>query len=105
VDGLLRDKTRKPGKPTIATEKLRVRLSGFDAICRMVERGIGFGVIPEAAARRCGKSMAIRAVPLTDAWVPRHLTICARRLDELSAHARQLIEHLKASGDEVSRAQ
>jgi DNA-binding transcriptional LysR family regulator len=83
--------------------KLRVRLSSFDAVCRMVEHGVGLGVIPEAAARRCRRSMAIRTVRLTDAWALRHLTVCVRRFDELPAHARQLIEHLRARGDERPR--
>src|SRR5262245_15497224 len=33
--------------------KLRVRLSNFDSIARMVENGIGVAVLPERAARRC----------------------------------------------------
>ena len=74
--------------------KLRVRLGGFDAVCRMVEQGVGLAVVPETAARRCRRSMAIRAVPLSDPWALRHLTICVRRLDALPAHARRLVEHL-----------
>jgi len=74
--------------------KLRVRLGGFDAVCRMVEQGVGLAVVPETAARRCRRSMAIRAVPLSDPWALRHLAICVRRLDALPAHARRLVEHL-----------
>lgn len=77
--------------------KLRVRLRGFDAICRMVEQGVGVSVIPETAARRCRKSMAIEVVRLSDPWTLRQLTICTRGLAELPAHARQLIEHLRVS--------
>ena len=75
--------------------KLRVRLSGFDAICGMVEHGVGVAVIPESAARYHRRS-AIRVVHLTDAWALRKLMICVRRFDELSEHAKHLIEHLKA---------
>jgi DNA-binding transcriptional LysR family regulator len=75
--------------------KLRVRLSGFDAICRMVEHGAGVAVIPEAATRFRRRS-AIKVVQLTDAWALRNLLICVRRFDELSDHAKQLVEHLKA---------
>jgi DNA-binding transcriptional LysR family regulator len=75
--------------------RLRVRLGGFDAICRLVEQGVGLGIVPEAAARRCRRSMRIRAVPLSDPWARRQLTICVRRLDDLPPHARQLIEHLR----------
>ena len=83
--------------------KLRVRLRGFEAVCRMVEQGVGLAVVPESAARRCRRSMAIRTVRLTDAWAHRNLTICVRQLDALPAHARRLIEHLRATGDGEAR--
>jgi DNA-binding transcriptional LysR family regulator len=72
----------------------RLRLRGFDAICRLVERGAGVAVVPEAAARRCRRSMAIRALPLSDGWADRRLVICVRRLDALPHHPRRLVEHL-----------
>jgi molybdate transport repressor ModE-like protein len=76
--------------------KLRVRLTGFDAICRLVETGIGLAAVPEAAARRCSRTMSIRVIPLTDPWALRHLTICVRRLASLPSHAQRLVEHLSA---------
>ncbi|MGF2531236.1 LysR substrate-binding domain-containing protein, partial [Ralstonia pseudosolanacearum] len=75
--------------------KYRVRLRSFDAVCRMVERSVGVGVIPEHAAIRLQRSMGIRRVGLTDAWATRLLRICVRRFDDLPAYARQLIEHLR----------
>jgi DNA-binding transcriptional LysR family regulator len=83
--------------------KLRVRLSGFDAICRMVEHGAGVAVIPETATRFRRRS-AIKVVQLTDAWALRTLVICVRRFDELSEHARHLVEHLKAQHPVSRRA-
>ncbi|MGN6262557.1 MAG: LysR substrate-binding domain-containing protein [Ralstonia sp.] len=75
--------------------KYRVRLRSFDAVCRMVERNVGVGVIPEHAAIRLQRSMGIRRVRLTDAWATRLLRICVRHFDELPVFARQLIEHLR----------
>jgi len=75
--------------------KYRVRLRSFDAVCRMVERNVGVGVIPEHAAIRLQRSMAIRRVRLTDAWATRLLRICVRHFDDLPVFARQLIEHLR----------
>jgi DNA-binding transcriptional LysR family regulator len=74
----------------------RVRQRSFDAVCRMVEHGVGIGVIPDTAARRCQRSMAIRRIRLTDAWAVRRLTICVRRFDELPAYAKRLIEQIRA---------
>ena len=76
--------------------KLRVRLVGFDAVCRMVEAGIGIAVVPDVAARRCRRIMAIQIVPLSDLWALRHLTICVRNLKSLPSHAQRLVEHLSA---------
>lgn len=75
--------------------RTRVRLQSFSAVCGMVERDIGIAVIPETAARRCQKSMAIKRVRLADAWATRQLTLCMRRFVELSPYARQLVEHLR----------
>ena len=76
--------------------KLRARVRGFEAICRMVAEGVGLGIVPDTAARRCRRTMAFQAVPLSDAWSLRHLTICVKQLETLPAHARALVEHLRA---------
>ena len=76
------------------TLKLRVQLSGFDAICRMVEHGVGIAVVPETATR-FRRRRAITVVRLTDAWALRKLMLCVRRFDDLSDQAKQLIDHLK----------
>jgi|EndMetStandDraft_3_1072993.scaffolds.fasta_scaffold43485_3 molybdate transport repressor ModE-like protein len=75
--------------------KLRIRLNGFDSICRMVENNIGLAILPGAAARRCQKSMAIRIVALTDAWALRHFAVCVRSLKALPAHAQRLVGFLR----------
>lgn len=77
--------------------RLRVRLTGFDAMCRLVEDGAGLAVVPEAAAARCRRSMAIKTVRLRDSWSVRQLRICVRQPAALPAHARRLLEHLKKS--------
>jgi DNA-binding transcriptional LysR family regulator len=74
--------------------RMRIRLRSFDAICRMVEQGIGISVIPEASAKRCRQTMDIHVIPLSDSWSVRQLTICVRRFDDLPRHAKQLIETL-----------
>jgi DNA-binding transcriptional LysR family regulator len=81
--------------------KLRVRLNSFDAVCRMVENGVGIAVIPETAARRCRQSMAIRIARLIDPWSLRRLTVCVRSLDALSVHAQRLVEHLRQQGSKA----
>ena len=77
--------------------KLRVRLPGFEAVCRAVETGIGVAVVSRVAAERCRQSMAIKLIALSDPWALRHLRICTRDLATLPAHAQWLVEHLRRS--------
>ncbi len=84
--------------------RLRLRLPGFDAVCRVVGSGVGLAVIPATAARRCRRSMPIRIIPLADAWAPRRLTICVRSLRALPVHAQRLVMHLSGLGGAVITA-
>jgi DNA-binding transcriptional LysR family regulator len=90
----LADKASRIGRPL----KLRVQLRSFDAVCRLVERNAGIGIVPETTVRWAERSMAIKAVDLTDTWALRDLTICVRDVTQLSSFARQLVEHMKGSG-------
>jgi DNA-binding transcriptional LysR family regulator len=82
--------------PTGQPLRLRVQLRSFDAVCRLVECNVGIGIVPQTTARRVARTMAIAAVPLTDAWAVRELAICIRRFEELPPYARQLVEHLRS---------
>ncbi|MEE1656765.1 LysR substrate-binding domain-containing protein [Microvirga sp. CF3062] len=87
----LAGKASRTGKPI----RLRVQLRSFDAVCRMVEAGVGLGIVPETTAHRAARTMAIGTVDLEDHWAARDLTLCIRSLKELPASARQLVEHLR----------
>jgi DNA-binding transcriptional LysR family regulator len=87
----LASKAMRIGRPL----RLRVQLRSFDAVCRLVERNVGIGIVPETTAHRVAKTMAIAVVPLTDAWAVRELTICIRSMNDLPLYARQLVEHLR----------
>lgn len=76
--------------------RLRVQLRSFDAVCRLVECGVGVGVVPQTTALRASKTMALGVVALTDDWALRDLTICVRALDDLRPYARELVESLRA---------
>ena len=91
VQRFLADKAGRIGKPL----RLRVQLRSFDAVCRMVEAGVGLGVVPETTAERAARTMAIAAIRLADPWALRDLKICIRDLEELPPSARQLVEHLR----------
>ena len=80
------------GKPL----KLRIQLSSFDAMCRMIGAGVGVGIVPESAARRNQVSTGITLVKLTDAWSVRERFILVRHRDALPRYAESLIQTLCA---------
>jgi DNA-binding transcriptional LysR family regulator len=84
-------KAAREGRPLRA----RIQLRSFDAVCRMVEAGVGLGIVPETTALRAARTMAITLVDLKDPWALRDLTICIRDLEGLAPSARQLVEHLR----------
>jgi DNA-binding transcriptional LysR family regulator len=88
----LAEKAAPSGQPL----RLRVQLRSFDAVCRLVERNVGVGIVPETTARWAAKAMAIKAVELTDPWALRDLTICVRDYAALPPYARQLVDHMRA---------
>jgi DNA-binding transcriptional LysR family regulator len=75
--------------------RLRVQLRSFDAVCRMVECGVGVGVVPQTTAARAAKTMALCVVELTDDWALRELTIVVRAAEELRPYARELVDSLR----------
>jgi len=87
----LAGKAARIGRPL----RLRVQLRSFDAVCRMVEAGVGLGIVPETTAQRASRTMTIATVALEDAWAARDLTLCIRSLKDLPSSARQLVEHLR----------
>jgi DNA-binding transcriptional LysR family regulator len=74
---------------------VRARLRDFDTICQMVAGGVGIAVVPEAAARRCARTMPIAALTLRDAFANRKLVICARSFKALPRPAKLLVDHLR----------
>jgi DNA-binding transcriptional LysR family regulator len=94
----LADKSARAGRPL----RLRIQLRSFDAVCRLVERNVGVGIVPETTARWAAKTMAIKAVELTDSWALRDLTICVRDYKALPPYARQLVDHMREERREIT---
>jgi len=80
------------GKPL----KLRVQLSSFDAMCRMIGAGVGVGIVPESAARRNQHSMNLALIELVDAWRVRERYVLVREREALPAYAQSLVDAICA---------
>lgn len=79
------------------TPKLRIQVSSFDALCLMVEAGLGIGIVPKGAAKPYLKGLRIHAKPLDESWARRELKICVRSFAALPAAAQLLVKHLEHS--------
>jgi len=91
ISRLLADAASAEGKPL----RLRVQLKGFDVVAKMIQAGLGIGVLPEGAAHSFARPMGLRLVPLTDAWATRRMWVCVRDYAALPASARRLVDHLR----------
>jgi DNA-binding transcriptional LysR family regulator len=84
------------------TIRLRIQLRSFDGVCRLVERNVGVGIVPETTAHWAARTMAIKTVQLTDSWALRELTICVRDYKALPPYARQLVDHMREERREIT---
>jgi len=75
--------------------RYRARVRGPNAICQLVEGGIGIGIVSETAAVRYRNIEALRQIPLDEPWAARTWILCAQRFSELQPLARQLVEILR----------
>jgi DNA-binding transcriptional LysR family regulator len=78
------------GKPL----KLGIQVTSLDAVCRMIQNGLGIGVMPMQAFEFLKGVGALTAIPLSDDWARRRIVLLAREFDALPMTARLLVEHL-----------
>jgi len=74
--------------------KLRIHVTGLDAMCRMIHNGLGVGVMPHRAFELMHGVGVLTAVPLTNAWATRRIDLVARDFSTLPVTARLLVDHL-----------
>jgi DNA-binding transcriptional LysR family regulator len=76
---------------------MRVQLSSYEAICRMIESGVGIGIIPESSALRHRRTMRIATVPLEESWAIRERSLLVRELEGMPGCVRDLVETLRSA--------
>jgi len=83
--------------------RLRIRVTGLDAMCRMIHNGLGVGLMPQRAFELMHGVGELAAIPLTDTWATRRIDLAARDFSSLPVSARLLVDHLSArSADTAS---
>ena len=81
------------------TIKLRIQVTGLDAMCRMIHNGLGIGVMPLRAFELMHGVGDLQSVALGDAWAERQISMVARDFSTLPVTARALVEHLEQRND------
>lgn len=86
---------RRAASATDKPLRLRIQVTGLDAMCRMIQTGLGIGLMPDRAFALLGAGLGdLTAVPLTDGWAVRDIQLVARDFGSLPVTARLLADHL-----------
>ncbi|RZL67585.1 MAG: LysR family transcriptional regulator [Variovorax sp.] len=83
--------------------RLRIHVTGLDAMCRMIDNGLGVGVMPQRAfdLLQAGIGSRLVSVALNDVWAEREIRLVARDFSTLPVAARTLVNHLHASAQQA----
>ena len=86
------------------TLRQRIQVTGVDAMCRMIDNGLGIGLLPDRAFALLRGVGQLQAVPLLEPWAERTLTLVARDFGALPVTAHLLAQHLApAAADERNK--
>ncbi|ANN76649.1 LysR family transcriptional regulator [Bordetella flabilis] len=91
VHALLTAQAKQRGKPL----RPRIRISGFDCMCKLVAAQMGIAVLPRAVATPYLRGGKLRALTLAEPWATRTLMIGVRQLETLPPTVRSLIGYLR----------
>lgn len=80
--------------------KLRIQVTSFDGICRMIEAGLGIGILPRAAVRQELVAAGLRLVSLSDAWSSRTLWVGTSNSTLLAPEAARLFAFISRPPDD-----
>lgn len=77
--------------------RLRIQVSSFDGMCRMIAAGLGIGILPDGAVAPGLLGDRLKAIPLTDAWAARSLWLGTKSEADLLPEAGKLLAHLRSA--------
>lgn len=73
---------------------VRIQVFGFESMCRMIEAGVGIGIMPESSALRHQQTMDLKIVQLDEPWALRERSIIVRDSQALPEYVKTLIRLL-----------
>ena len=74
--------------------KVRIQVTSFDGICRMIAAGLGIGILPLGAVHPGLLDTKLKAIALTDPWASRTLFVGIATSTRLSPEAANLFSFL-----------
>jgi DNA-binding transcriptional LysR family regulator len=74
--------------------KVRIQVSSFDGICRMIDAGLGIGILPLGSVQPGLLERSLAAIPLEDPWAARTLFVSVAQGARLSPEAANLFNYL-----------
>ena len=83
--------------------KLRFQVRSFDAVCHLVDAGLGVAILPRAAAQPLARTMSLVLRPLGEDWATRRMLLAMRSgsqdddVHALAAFLMQPSQNAKAS--------
>jgi DNA-binding transcriptional LysR family regulator len=81
---------------TGSTLQLRVQVRSFEAVCRMVQSGLGVGLLPFQAASVLAKGLNLAVKPLQESWAVRRLQVCVKKDHAPNTSLTRMLEHLSS---------
>jgi len=79
----------------------RIQVTGVDAMCRMIDNGLGIGLLPDRAFTFLQGVGRLRAIALDEPWAERQLSLVARDFSALPVSAQLLAEQLAAQAPDA----
>jgi len=74
--------------------RMAMQVTTFEALRRMVQAGMGIGILPESCSAPYAEELGLCCIPLTDDWASYHLSLCVRNADALPTAPRLLFHFL-----------
>jgi DNA-binding transcriptional LysR family regulator len=79
------------------TLQLRVQVRSFEAVCRMVQAGLGVGILPYEGSSVMGQALGLVVRPLSESWAQRNMLICVKKERAGNTSISMLVDHLVAA--------
>lgn len=81
------------------TIKVRIRISSFDCMCRMVSTGLGLAVLPLSVVKQYMRTHRLKAIALDEPWAERTLLLTFKKYEAATPTLKTLIDHLCLNRD------